>query len=120
METELVTLERAQDTKGRKIYSPEQRDRLLAEYDASGLTQARFAKQTGVKYMTLVTWLYERRQGASRPRKGGMKFEKLELPRVTSKPASAEASVLVTLPDGTRIEGKRPADVAEVLRALRS
>jgi len=120
METELVTLERTQDTKGRRIYSPEQRDRLLAEYEASGLTQARFAKQSGVKYMTLVTWLYERRHGASQPRTGGMKFEKLELPRATLKPASTEEGIVVTLPDGTRIEGKRPADVAEVLRALRS
>jgi len=42
------------------------------------------------------------------------------MPRVTSKPASAEAGVVVTLPDGTRIEGKRPGDVAELLRALRS
>jgi hypothetical protein len=49
-----------------------------------------------------------------------MKFEKLEMPRATSNAASVEAMVVVTLPDGTRIEGKRPADVAEVLRALRS
>jgi len=49
-----------------------------------------------------------------------MKFEKLELPRATLKPASTEEGIVVTLPDGTRIEGKRPADVAEVLRALRS
>jgi len=120
METQLVTLERTQDTSGRRIYSPEQRERLIAEYEASGLTQARFAKQTGVKYMTLVTWLHEKRRGEARTRTSQMKFEKLEMPRATSNAASVEAMVVVTLPDGTRIEGKRPADVAEVLRALRS
>lgn len=80
METELVTLERTQDTKGRKIYSAERRERLVAEYDASGRTQVRFAKQIGVKYMTLVTWLRQRRMGAGQRRPGGKKFEKLELP----------------------------------------
>lgn len=120
METELVRLERTQDTKGRKIYSAEQRERLLGEYDASGLAQVRFARQTGVKYMTLVTWLRQRRMRAGQRRTGGMKFEKLELPNMASPRAGAEAGIVVTLPDGTRIEGKRPGDVAAMLRALRS
>ena len=120
METELVTLERTQDSKGRRIYSAEQRERLIAEYEESGLTQAGFARQAGVKYMTLVTWLHERRREAARQRPGRMGFEKLELPGAIAKPTGMEAFVMVTLPDGTRIEGKRPEDVVEVLRALRS
>jgi len=120
-ETEVVTLERSRDAKGRRLYSKERREALMAEYDASGLTQAQFAKKHGLKFMTFVTWLQHRRHGAwpAQMKAKPVKFEEVALPRVTSKPAAADGLVVVTLPDGTRIEGARPGDVAELLRALR-
>ncbi len=117
MEAELVRLERTKDSRGRNLYSAEQKKRLLAEYDASGLTQAQFAKQSGMKYYTLVSWLEDRRESE----RGAMKvrFERLEMPAGVSKEGAGQMDVVVTLPDGTRIEGKNAADVVEVLEALR-
>jgi transposase-like protein len=120
-ETEVVTLERGRDAKGRRLYSKERREALMAEYDASGLTQTQFAKKHGIKFMTFVTWLQHRRHGAwpAQMKSRQVKFEEVALPRVMAKPTTTEILVVVTLPEGTRIEGARPGDVAELLRALR-
>jgi len=45
------------DSKGRVRVSKEQRKLVLAEFERSGLSAARFAKQTGLKYLTLAGWL---------------------------------------------------------------
>jgi len=38
-------------------HSPAQRDRLVAQYRRSGLTQKQFAAQAGIGYSTLTFWL---------------------------------------------------------------
>jgi len=61
-----------QDTAGRVCTSSERRELLLAEYDRSGLSGARFAKMAGIKYQTFANWLHVRRrqtQGGSRKAK---------------------------------------------------
>ena len=61
--TVLVPMERTRDAKGRRKFGKAERERLLSEYDASGLTQAAFARREGIKYMAFVTWLQHRRLG---------------------------------------------------------
>jgi hypothetical protein len=40
----------------------EKREALLAEFDRSGMTAAQFARFSGVRYPTLMTWLQKRRK----------------------------------------------------------
>ena len=59
-----------QDTAGRVRTSKERRALLLAEFDRSGVSGARFAKMAGIKYQTFANWLHVRRQqSAGRTRK---------------------------------------------------
>jgi hypothetical protein len=55
-----------QDTAGRVRTSKERREELLAEFDRSGVSGARFAQMAGIKYPTFATWLHERRAGRSK------------------------------------------------------
>lgn len=62
----LVTL----DTKGRVRVSKDQRRVILAEFDRSGVSAARFAKLTGLKYSTFAGWVQRyRRAKPKRPTK---------------------------------------------------
>jgi transposase-like protein len=48
--------------------TPAQKDRLLAQYRRSGLTQKQFAAKAGIGYSTLTLWL-RKTAPASKPRK---------------------------------------------------
>ena len=61
---ELEVLEQKRDRRGRMVHDPEERERLLAEYDASDLTQIKFAKSRGINYSTFTGWLKARRNKA--------------------------------------------------------
>jgi|SRR5215469_10294367 len=52
----------SQDAKGRVLVTRERRESLLAEYDRSGMSAAKFAQYVGIKYSTLAYWLQRRRQ----------------------------------------------------------
>jgi predicted HTH domain antitoxin len=49
------------DKRGHVRRPPERREALLAEYDRSGLSLARFTELAGVRYSTFATWLQHRR-----------------------------------------------------------
>ena len=55
------------DVRGRMRVSTERRQRLLAEYDQSGLSAKKFAQLAGIKYPTLANWLQKRRRLGSAP-----------------------------------------------------
>jgi hypothetical protein len=44
------------DSIGRKIYSIEERERLMAECEASGKTRKAFAQEQSLNYPTLIYW----------------------------------------------------------------
>ena len=50
------------DTRGRVRTPLERRVALLAEYDRSGLSAAKFAALVGVRYPTFATWVQQRRK----------------------------------------------------------
>ena len=54
----------------RPTSTPEQRRQWVARFRASGLTQAQFAQQHGLKVCTLQRWLYGRGSWAGPKRKG--------------------------------------------------
>ena len=52
----------APDRPRRVRVSRERRETLLAEFDGSGLSAARFAEMAGVRYPTFAGWLHARRR----------------------------------------------------------
>ncbi|MGF1499183.1 MAG: hypothetical protein ACFB8W_20500, partial [Elainellaceae cyanobacterium] len=62
MEVDLVETGLNRDCGVRRIERRLERERLLELYDASGLTQAAFARREGLVYSTFVSWLKQRRQ----------------------------------------------------------
>ena len=51
-----------QDTRGRVRTSRERRAALLAEFDRSGVSAARFARMAGINYQTFAGWRHGRRR----------------------------------------------------------
>jgi hypothetical protein len=97
---------------------------LLAAYRLSGLTQKAFARREGIKYTTFCCWAQaERRKGrlaaapAGRKRRAGEPVRFLEAKLPVGAPA---APLEVRLPDGTSVRGPNAAEVAALVRALRS
>jgi transposase-like protein len=92
------------DTKGRVRASKEQRRLILAEFARCGVSAARFAKQTGLKYSTLAGWLqrYRRAKPPGRARQVRLLEAMVEQ---TPKPGPQNQGVLVLqLPGGARVE----------------
>ena len=110
---EVVEDQRKQDSRGHKIIDVARREQLLAAFAASGLSQRAFARREGLNFHTFVGWRqrYRGRASAKRP----MRFEELTL---ASRPKAA--GLEVTLPGGLVVRGTRPAEVAELVQALRA
>ena len=90
---------------------------MVAAYQTSGLTQRAFAEREGIKYCTFTAWLQGRRRAGLRnsadPK--AMRFEELKFGIEPSV-----GSLEVVLPGGTVIRGRRPSEVIELVRALRT
>ena len=115
MDVELVETGLKRDSRGRRIESEAERERLLESYDVSGLTQKAFAKREGLAYSTLVYWLKLRRQKSqttTRPDVGSL-FEEVMMP--LSSPSFLE----VCLPDGLVLRGGDAESLAALAKALR-
>jgi transposase-like protein len=104
------------DTQGRVRASKEQRRLILAEFERSGMSATRFAKQTGLKYSTLAGWLQRYRRakppGRARP---------VRLLEAMVEQAQPSIALLVHLPGGARMEisnTNQAALAADLLRAL--
>jgi transposase len=104
--TELTLLKT--DVLGRTHHTCEQRERILDEYEHSGLSGPKFAALCGVKYQTFATWLQRRkRQRRAYPkrrpqRKVSARVQWLE---ASVQPAAASAKgLLLQLPGGVRTQ----------------
>ncbi len=113
------------DVRGRMQRTPEQRERILDEYERSGLSGPKFAALCGVKYQTFATWLARRksrRQAAPKHqprRKAATQVRWLE---ASVQPAAASAhGLLLELPGGVRAHLSNAGHVslaAALVRAL--
>ena len=104
------------DSKGRVRTSSEQRRVILAEFERSGLSAARFARQTGLKYPTFAAWVAQYRR-TKRPQPKAP----LRLLEAVVTPPAVEATLLVQLPGGARVELREVRQiplVAALVRAL--
>jgi len=82
--------------------------------ERSGQTQRAFAKQKGINYFTLPTWLRNKRLKAAR-----MAVPKRpQFLEVGLRPAVG-FSLEITLPGGVVIRGSQSAEMIELVKALR-
>jgi hypothetical protein len=113
------------DARGRLHRTPEQRERVLDEYERSGLSGPKFAALCGVKYQTFASWLARRKsQRQAHPkrrlsRKAATQVRWLE---ASVQPATAAAAVglLLQLPGGTRTQISHPHQIALAAALVRA
>ena len=97
----------------RRHRSPAEVDRLVAEYEASGLRRREFCDRSGVALKSLARYLARRRKG----QRGGTSPQ--WIPVEVAETASPTGELAVVLGSGRRIEVKRGFD-GETLRRLLS
>lgn len=106
------------DSQGRVRASKEQREVNLGEFERSGVSAARFARRSGMKYSTLAGWLQRYRRAGRKRRSAPVRL----LEALVEAPAPAEATGLVVeLPGGARLPIRRADQVVlavDLLRAL--
>jgi hypothetical protein len=110
------------DQGGRVRMPAVQREKLLEEFERSGISGPQFAAVVGVKYQTLAGWARQRRQrGEAKvilpvPPVGATRWLEAE---VAGTPGSAP--LILQLPGGARVEvaeAKQAALAAVLVRAL--
>lgn len=104
-----------QDEQGRRIADEAEREKLLAGFAASGMTQRAFARREGINYFTFAGWLRKKRLTAMVP-VAKPTFVEVGVP---APRAPAPSRLEVVLRDGVIIRGTQGAQVAELVRALR-
>ena len=113
------------DVLGRVQRTPEHRERILDEYEHSGLSGPKFAALCGVKYQTFAAWLARRKsrkqahlQRRRRP-KASTQIQWLEASVQPAAPSTT--GLLLQLPGGVRAQLLNPSHVplaAALVRAL--
>lgn len=117
--TELVEMGEKRDRLGRKITPVARRVELVAAWRESGLTQAEFARREGVIYSSFAAWVQaERRVAAGTPRtpRPVLRFTEVRLPSAPTTIPGLE----VRLADGTVLRGGSVAELAKLVRAVRT
>ena len=105
---------------GHRILPDAERARLIAEFHASGLTMAAFARRAGIKYPTLAGWMSRMERRAPGPVRKPIAFAQVQLPAPVAASAGSDEGLEVRLPDGTVLRGRRATELAALIRALRS
>jgi len=106
--------------------SAERRESLLAEFDQSGLSAAKFAQLSGLKYQTFAGWVQKRRQRQPKsPAKATDPAKWLEavVEQAQLPVAHGGAALVLQLPGGVQAEladSKQVPLAAALLRALES
>ncbi len=117
IETELCDDPAKTDSRGRRIYPAEERERLIKEYQSSGLTQKAFCRRESISLHTFVTWWSKHLE--SNGNKGGRRkrttFREVQLPAMPRKPEVLE----VQLANGEVVRGSDPAMLAKLVGFLR-
>ena len=108
------------DTRGRVRTGRERREMLLAEFDRSGVSGARFARMAGINRQTFYGWLHERRRAATgKPASKRCKPVKWLEAAVTPAATPAQAGPLrVQLPGGAWMDLGSPAQLRAAAQLL--
>ena len=79
---------------------------------------AAFARREGINYATFAGWVAK--AGKVAAPKSPLRFAQVRLPFPPLPAPAASAPLEVRLPDGTSVRGSNVAEVAALVRALRS
>lgn len=94
------------DVLGRLRITPEHRQRLVEEFDRSGISAAQFARLAGLKYSTFAAWVNRQRRARKSPTRGCRTG--LRLVEAVVSPAKcgndSGAGLVLQLPGGVSIE----------------
>lgn len=133
IEAEVMDMGEKRDGRGRRLTAARRREELVKAYRASGLTMAAFARREGVKYPTFAHWVMKtskqaaRATSASASKPAAIRFAELTLPVPAAMPAhersgscAVHGQLEAQLPDGTVLRGHSAAELAALIRALRS
>jgi hypothetical protein len=107
------------DSKGRVRVAKEQRRLVLGEFERSGISAARFAKLTGIKYSTFAGWL--QRQRRTKPKGQARTVRLLEAVVEQAQGGGGHLPLTLELPGGSQVEitdAKQLPLVAALVRAL--
>jgi hypothetical protein len=122
--TEVAEDKSRRDTRGRRIINAQQRGKLLARFEAGGLTQKTFTKREGVNVHTFVSWPARHRRdaegggGAAHPPQCTARF--IELSALMHMPEAIGPCWIVVLRDGRIARGTDAASLAALARLLES
>lgn len=112
------------DVLGRMHRTPEQRERILDEYERSGLSGPKFATFCGVKYQTFATWLARRKsQRRAHPKRQLQRKAATQVRWLEASVPSATASnhgLLLQLPGGVRAQIRHESHVALAAALVRA
>ena len=113
------------DTRGRVFTPAARREKLLDEFEQSGLSGAKFAQLTGLKYSTFAIWAQRRRRqrGTTAPPSQKVPSTPAQwLEAVVEQAAQREGSdpVRVRLPGGAWVEVQHAGQTALVAALLRA
>jgi transposase-like protein len=113
----LVETGEKRDGCGRRISALDRRAELVADYRQSGLTMAAYARRESLAYSTFAGWVMKsavRGSGGIAP----VRFAEVRLPMAL--PSASAPGLEVRLLDGTIARGANAAELAALVRALRS
>ena|SRR5947209_2767720 len=114
------------DAKGRMQTPPQRREQLLDEFEKSGLSGAKFAALSGIKYQTFAAWAARRRQqrGLSSPSSSRKAAPVRWLEAVVSEATATLSKTLppvkVALSTGAWVEFSQPGQVSLVAALVRA
>jgi hypothetical protein len=111
VETEIADEGSKQDSRGRRIVDEAHWGEVIRRYQASGLTQAQFARREGIKYHTLVGRLVRHRR-KNQIKLSKPKFLEARLPR------APQIRLEATLPCGLVVRGDDAESLARLIRLL--
>lgn len=112
-----------QDERGRVRVSRERREGLLAEFEKSGMSGAKFARLAGLNYQTFIGWVRRRKALATGSADGSGVVRFLEAVVGSRDEASTCGSggLQLELPGGTRLRIDAPGQLplaAELIRLV--
>ena len=113
LETQLCEREVRVDRRGRRTMKPEERERLIGEYEVSGVTQAEFCRREGLNEQTFSSWL-------GKYRKNGNKKRVFREVRMPGGGVVAARTLEVQLPGGEVVRGSDAKSLADLVKLLRA
>lgn len=107
---------------GRRQTAAARREQLLDEFDRSGLSGAKFAALTGVKYSTFAAWAHRRRKQQEAGLAAARKPDPVRWLEalVEPGPSAMAPGVILHLPGGVKLELTQASQASLIVSLIRA